>query len=87
MTCSTCSSLIGRPVDQGAAANFETMSGDTLNCSATCVIVPPSAHRNTIRDRVANACAGFRRRSQPARIHAPRRSEPPDQASDSASTN
>ena len=79
-TRSTCSSLSnrgrpGRGSSQSPSSrstknrrrHFETMSRDTPNSSATAPIVPPSEHRSTIRDRVANACAVFRRRSQPAR--------------------
>jgi hypothetical protein len=76
ITCSTCSSLVsrGRP-GRGSSVNpssrsvknrrrhLETMSRDTPSLAATSPIVPPAAHRNTIRDRIANAYAVFRRRA------------------------
>jgi hypothetical protein len=79
ITCSTCSSPItrGRP-GRGSSDNpsnrstknrerhFDTMFRDTPTTSATSPIVPPSAHRSTIRDRNANACDVFRRRAHPA---------------------
>jgi len=45
--------------------HFDTVARDTPNWLATSPIVAPSAHRNTIRDRSANACAVFRRRDHP----------------------
>jgi hypothetical protein len=42
------------------------MFRDTPTSWATSPIVPPSAHRRTILDRNANACAVFRRRAHPA---------------------
>jgi len=51
--------------DRNRRRHFDTMSRDTPSSAATCPIVPPSADRNTIRDRNANACAVFRRRAHP----------------------
>jgi hypothetical protein len=79
ITCSTRSSPInrGRP-GRGSSDNpssrparnrdrhLDTMSRDTPNSAATCPMPPPSAQRNTIRDRAANACAVLRRRAHPA---------------------
>jgi hypothetical protein len=49
--------------------HFDTMFRDTPTASATSPIVPPSALRNTIRARNANACDVFRRRAHPASTH------------------
>ena len=78
MIRSICSSLIsrGRP-GRGSSDNpsnrcttnrdrhFDTVTRDTPSWLATSPIVAPSAHRNTIRDRSANACAVFQRRDHP----------------------
>ncbi len=40
------------------------MSRETPSSAATALIVPPSAQARMIRDRVASACAVFRRRDQ-----------------------
>jgi hypothetical protein len=80
ITRSTCSSVIsrGRP-GRGSSVkpsnrrarnrdrHLDTMFRDTPIACATSPIVPPSAHRNTIRDRIANACAVFRRPDHPLR--------------------
>ncbi len=45
--------------------HFDTVARDKPNSTATSPIVPPSAHRNTIRARDAKACAVFRRHDHP----------------------
>ncbi|BCJ33839.1 hypothetical protein Athai_13420 [Actinocatenispora thailandica] len=45
--------------------HFDTVFREIPTSAATSPIEPPSAHRNTIRARNANACAVFRRRAQP----------------------
>ncbi len=40
--------------------------------ATTCPFAPPSAHASAIRDRVANACAALRRRTQPSNTPIPR---------------
>jgi hypothetical protein len=80
ITCSTRSSVItrGRPGRRSSDRpssrlawnldrHFETMSRETPKSAAASPIVPPSAQRNTIRARAANACAVVRRRLQATR--------------------
>jgi hypothetical protein len=46
--------------------HFDTVARDTSSRSATPpIVLPASAHRNTILDLNANACAVFRRRAHP----------------------
>jgi len=75
-TSPTCSALIlaGRPGrgssespsnrnSQNRRRHFPTVAGDTPHRAATSVFERPLAQPNTIRERNANACEDFRRRS------------------------
>ena len=75
-TSSTCSAVIlaGRPgrgssdrpsnrSSQNRRRHFPTVGVDTPHTTATSLLECPSAHRKTIRERNANACEDFLRRS------------------------
>ena len=78
ISCSTCSSVItrGRP-GRGSShspsnrpatnldRHFDTVFRETPISAATSPSDLPSAQRNTIRARTANACAVLRRRAHP----------------------
>jgi hypothetical protein len=80
ITSSTCASVTVRgapgrgsscsPSSRAArnrARHLVTVGRDTPSATATFLFGVPSAHASTIRDRIASACAVFRRRAHPSK--------------------